>query len=60
MELDPVKIFYGLKARKFLILFMGLGFAAIAVVLSLKLPKSYEARAIVQVDSVQKLSLIHI
>ncbi len=57
MELDPVKIFYGLKARKFLILFMGLGFAAIAAVLSLKLPKSYEARAIVQVDSVQKNTL---
>ncbi len=57
MELNPVKIFHGLKARKFIILAFATLFAAAAGVSSVKLPKQYEARATVQVDSIQKNTL---
>jgi len=57
MELDPIKIFHGLKARKGLILFAALGFAALAALFAVKSTKMYQASAIVQVDSDQKNTL---
>lgn len=57
MELDPVKILAGLVARKFLILMVGIVFAGLAMLASFKLPKQYESRAIVQVNSIQKNTL---
>lgn len=57
MELDPVKIFHGLKARKFLILVFALACGALAGLAGMKLPKEYESRAKVQVDSIQKNTL---
>lgn len=57
MELDPIKIFFGLKARKWLILLCALLMAALGALASYKLPKVYEARSVVQVDSDQKNAL---
>jgi len=57
MELDPIKILLGFKARKFTILAMVVIFSGLAAIASWKLPKQYESEAMVQVDSIQKNNL---
>jgi len=57
MDLDPVKLVAGLKARKLLILGCTFAFAALAGLAGKVMPKSYESHATVQVNSLQRDTL---